>query len=517
MAKRHDLMAGQLAEHRQQQARSKSLLKLAMFITFLLYLLFNLHLYLGDALSWASYFSSWQSIAGFLFVLAIAVLLAGFLSWVKHHAYLHFGLYGSVPVVLFTVIGFALFAEFFSSSANQDAKSQVLLGNNAAYQQTLQAPATMAIPAPIVMDGGLTGEIAAARQTLARCEENVKRGREKHCEGDRARLEALEAGQQAQLQAQTQAGIAASQAQAQANLEALKLNHARQDQLKADSYNPVIVMMAKFMAGFSGQDYAGHIKTAVVLVMLVVAVSFEILHHFLSHAKARADQAVMGLDLELARMDGEAIRYPAPADVATPAPRPVGFDWQPEPKPAATTGRIEGTRQDVPRFRYQQRDTDRQQDGAKSGFIGFWDTGKVKVASPAPAPRPRPENRISNRENHPHQGTREEQLAMPLQTVREPQGATASETPSKPPAGGLESLYGLWVAAVQAGECKPSVDATWKWIQKRISAKETGSRTHDRTRISNLQKAFFARAMHEGLMTLNPAYRNGGKKYLWKA
>ena len=73
------------------------------------------------------------------------------------------------------------------------------------------------------------------------------------------------------------------------------------------------------------------------------------------------------------------------------------------------------------------------------------------------------------------------------------------------------------MAAVQAGDCLPSVKPTWSWIQKRISARETGSRTHDRTRISNLQKAFFAKAMHERLMTLNPAYRNGGKKYLWRA
>lgn len=66
-------------------------------------------------------------------------------------------------------------------------------------------------------------------------------------------------------------------------------------------------------------------------------------------------------------------------------------------------------------------------------------------------------------------------------------------------------------------ECKPSVRETWAWIQKRISNKETGSRTHDRTRISNMQKAFFARAMKEGLMIENPNYKNGGKKYLWIA
>ena len=91
------------------------------------------------------------------------------------------------------------------------------------------------------------------------------------------------------------------------------------------------------------------------------------------------------------------------------------------------------------------------------------------------------------------------------------------ETVSTPLANGPSGLYGDWLTAVNAGECLPSVRPTWLWIQKRISNKETGSRTHDRTRISHLQKAFFTRAMKEGLMVANPNYTNGGKKYLWIA
>jgi hypothetical protein len=81
---------------------------------------------------------------------------------------------------------------------------------------------------------------------------------------------------------------------------------------------------------------------------------------------------------------------------------------------------------------------------------------------------------------------------------------------------GTESLYGEWVAAVRIGECKPSVEPTWHWVQKRIAPTETGSKTNDRTRISNMQKAFFSRAIREGLMQVNPIYRNGGKKYIWR-
>ncbi|WP_287601307.1 hypothetical protein, partial [Thiothrix sp.] len=115
---------------------------------------------------------------------------------------------------------------------------------------------------------------------------------------------------------------------------------------------------------------------------------------------------------------------------------------------------------------------------------------------------------------------------MPLDatTPSKPQaggsGEVLEQTPSKPQAGGSDehtgSLYPVWIAAVKCGECRPSVDETWKWIQKRIAPKETGSKTNDRTRIGKMQKAFFVRAIREGLMQVNPVYRNGGKKYIWR-
>jgi hypothetical protein len=91
------------------------------------------------------------------------------------------------------------------------------------------------------------------------------------------------------------------------------------------------------------------------------------------------------------------------------------------------------------------------------------------------------------------------------------------KTLSQPSAEGHNGLYSDWLKAVQRHECKPSVRETWSWIQKRIAPTETGTQTDDRTRISHMQKAFFNRAIKEGLMVLNPHYKNGGKKYLWLA
>jgi hypothetical protein len=106
--------------------------------------------------------------------------------------------------------------------------------------------------------------------------------------------------------------------------------------------------------------------------------------------------------------------------------------------------------------------------------------------------------------------------AKPVQkTSQKPSAEGMAETLSKPSADGQNGLYGDWVKAVQKKQCRPSVRETWLWIQKRISNKETGSRTHDRTRITTMQKAFFSRAISDGLMKQNPNYRNGGKKYIW--
>ncbi|MFZ1344009.1 hypothetical protein, partial [Thiothrix eikelboomii] len=162
-----------------------------------------------------------------------------------------------------------------------------------------------------------------------------------------------------------------------------------------------------------------------------------------------------------------------------------------------------------------------------SGFTSF--------KQPRPSVKPAPT---------PYQGTAEEQLPLPdfggfkshrdgvaspdlseAETLSQPSAEgqksaleeTTSATLSQSSAEGHNGLYSDWLKAVQMKACKPSVRETWVWIQKRISNKETGSRTHDRTRISHMQKAFFSRAMKEGLMIENPNYTNGGKKYLWIA
>lgn len=299
--KQRELLEQQLIDHRNNDRRASKLLTLAMLITFLLYLAFNLHLYLGDPLTWSAYFNEWTATIGFLFMLGLVILMAAFLSWVKHHAYLHFGFYGSVTLVVVTVIGFALFAEFFSSSASQDAKSNAMLERNSAYKATLHAPAATPV------DAGLAMQIASAQQKLEQCKERLAKGKEAHCNISESRVNALNAAQSAALATQVQ--IASN---------AVKLNHERQDKLKADSYNPVIVFTAQMLAG--NGDYTDYIKAAVVIIMLIVAVSFEILHHFLSKSKERSYAAIKQIELEIAKLDDN--QPPAPTQAIK---QPIGF------------------------------------------------------------------------------------------------------------------------------------------------------------------------------------------------
>ncbi|MDQ5769940.1 hypothetical protein [Thiothrix subterranea] len=530
-SKKLEILKEQLKVHKEQDKRAGLLLKFAMVLTGLLYFMFMKHLYLGDAVTWAAYFTEWHSALDFILMFVIVIMSAVFLAWVKHHAYLHFGLYGSVALVLFTVIGFALFAEFFSSSASQDTKSRVLLENDKAYQATI-APVASVAPS---LSGGNASAIAKAEQTYARCVANLGKPGYKHCDGDKATLNSLKASDAATLQAVKEIAV-------QTNTATTKMNYDRQDKLKADSYNAVIVSIAKFIGSISGSDYKDNIKTATVLTMLLVATAFEILHHFLSHAKERAQNAVYGLELELAKHDGGAM----PEKPESVIPKNDGGFKRSSIGFTAPVGKYETLTPDYekPVFKYQQSAETKQ-----GGFVGFVNTdGKKPATDDRPfygfkdakkqaaldslnlahgsEDRKTRENRTGNA---PTSATSKPLQETALKPHVEPRARGLLEPDENPVHGvtgepvtarqaqqeGMDSIYPAWVAAVHSGECKPSIDSTRSWIQKRIAPVMTGSKTNDLKRIDQMRKGFFTRAMKEGLMQVNPNYTNGGKKYIW--
>ncbi len=557
--KKQDMLLKQLSDHQKQDRSADILLKLGMVLTFGFYLMFGMNLYLGDPLTWSHYFETVQSTVGFTFMVLLVFGLALFLAWVKHHAYIYFGLYGSITLIVATVISFALFAEFFTASANQDAKSQIMLKNNAAYQSTLSSQA----PTAQIGSPALATQIARAQQIVARCEEKLRAGKEKHCQGDKARLQALLDSEARTLQQQQAASV-----------EQQRLNHARQDKLKADSYNPAIVAVARFISN-NGSDYGDHIKTAIILVMLFVAISFEILHHFLSTAKARAHNAVMAMELEVAKAGGTLSQ---PAEAVQPAtsehPEQGKSQWTPPGAKPTTAQQLE-----KPVFKYQQNRTKNKPeyrgdkimhqtinrqlepgDSTKKGFTGFIDTNNMKKKTPPALVNALPEAKAletgqrpkAERQPTPLHGKNDWQFPLYLsKALATGKANSAQETqafldqakhgtyPVQNPARRVEQgenrvnqpakkqaskpvkqgnhLYVEWRNWVEKQAPKyVTVDASRRWVQKQIAADQRSKETATPAEISNVTKLFYSRAALDknSRIKLNPKYRNGARKYV---
>lgn len=556
-AKKLEIIQQQLTMHKEQDTRAGFLLKFAMVLTGFLYFMFEKHLFLGDAITWGAYFNEWHAALDFILMFAIVVMSAIFLAWVKHHAYLHFGLYGSIGLIVLTVIGFALFAEFFSSSASQDTKSRVMLQSDQAYQSTLTPIA--AIP-PASLSTGNASAIAKAEQTYARCQSNIGKPGYKHCNGDKATLDSLKASDAAALKASTEVAI-------KANADTLRTTHERQDKLKADSYNAVIVTIAQFIAAITGSNYTDQIKTATVLTMLIVAVAFEILHHFLAHAKERSQNAVYWLEMELAKNSG--INTPDKPDSVIPKvdndsafkESSIGFN-APIGKPATAQhhspiaeivsqtfkdqikqpfGFIPNKPQnDAPNLRessgfnqtaeqlanvkalYQQQLADHKKgttyrQDLRTGSETFSDQPLDKPVAKLPTAQAPGKTGLHN----PALGKAEAHHELPLpcvedrahtvdlQTVRDRAHTVTSALAST-------SIYHEWLAAIASGDCAKTVRSTRTWIQKRLAGSQSDKKTLNPREIDAITQRLFARAVTDPAsgIQLNPNYSNGKAKYI---
>jgi len=223
----------------------------------------------------------------------ISVLLLGvFLAWVKHFAYNHFTTYRAIAGVMITLVGFALLAEMFAALEDQKAKADIQLEGNSAYQATI-APAGSGIS----VSPTLAADIAAASQKLARCKANLGKPGYKHCNGDKAKLDALEKQQAAALNAQVVASA-----------ETQKLRYERQDQMKADAHNDFIVGLAQFYAAIAyfgntpENAYVDFISWGNITLMLIIAIAFERLHAFLIEAGRNIKANIRGIEQSIAQM-----------------------------------------------------------------------------------------------------------------------------------------------------------------------------------------------------------------------
>ncbi len=495
--------------------------KLAFIGTFIVYFIFVWMMYVSDL--WG--FTTWlvenlSEFAALIVYAVLAITLPLAMALIKEIGYKHFAKYPNPKTTIVLIVSILAFAGVVYESISSSSQQQHISRNAAENSKTFQALSNT----QITVMGTSGSEISAASQKLARCEEKLKVGKEKHCEGDKARLKALQQAQAANAENQATAAVSALEAKTK----------AMQD-LKEDAYKPVFKAIR--------DSFGVSISTGVMLVTLFVSIIFEISHLllilFLGQKLKRLEyikQAIIQTEASYLQatgktfkledfkdssvLDMDVLRGENPDSYKTTSP---GFGFTPSRASLGNSGAFYAPngkaeyKTTTPLFKWQQEPQEAKQQGL--GFIGFTDPNRK------PEREKRNERSTYQRELSAHgiQSPadpvldREEDKAT-IQRIIEAglhAGSTTPETGSKPLANRPDSLYPVWVAAVKSGECKPSVKPTWHWIQKRIAPAMTGSKTNDPERITIMQRAFFTRAIREGLMYENQNWSNGKKKYIW--
>ena len=115
-------------------------------------------------------------------------------------------------IATFVVVFFGLFSEISQSMEREDATVRHRSENSAVFQAAIGSIQTIANSNTAA---SYASQIARAEQILARCKENLRLGRERHCNGDQAAVDALKAQQAAAVDAKTNLlGSAVAQAKA---------------------------------------------------------------------------------------------------------------------------------------------------------------------------------------------------------------------------------------------------------------------------------------------------------------
>jgi hypothetical protein len=463
--------------------------------TWIIYLLFAAAMYAAPLWVLQSFFGA--NAGNYLAIAVLGVFLVVFptaLSLGKHAGYKALGKRGIDPRYMGAIIAFfiasGIYFEATSASSQQQEK---------AHQAVENSNAGKAIMGTTVSTG--TGDYAAliadAEYKLVACQRKLSEGKTKDCKNSQARVDSLKE----QASADRSAAVTA-------NAQAIPLKQAALEKERESHALPIAKMFAS--------AFSASIATGAVIAALIAALIFEISHSLTIYSEWR-----------LSRENADIYdRYKA-----------LKIDYFNQTGKQFDTGDFnEAEIIDLVEMRQSgkiEHFNDRLQDAVSEpkpeekqpfGFTHGRVATENKREVDAPIVRAsRDFKRSPEQLANVHKLAGQAQAEVTAKPQEKPQawgsGEVSGETPSKPQAWGSEgatgSLYPEWVADVKAGACRPSVDSTWYWIQKHIAPKETGSKTNDRTRIGNMQKAFFARAINEGLMTINPNYTNGGKKYIW--
>ena len=519
----------QIQEVKQEIKKVDFAFNVAFVGTFALYFCFIWGMYVADL--WG--FTTWltRNISEFAALLVYGVLAIALpltMALIKEIAYRHFSNYPNNRMMIILIVGILALAGVIYESITSSSQQQHMSFNSAENSKTFDA---ITNSGATVETGSIASLIGSARAKLAKCKKMVERGAWSDCAESEARLNGYLESEQRSMQSAERASVAAIEAKTTAIKD-----------LKEENHKPVFKAIR--------DSFGVSINTGIMAVTIFVSAVFEVSHLLLIMLLAQKKQRLVGLEAALINNESDYMRSTGktfkPEDfsddsvldmneVREKSPSPIGFGM-----PA--TG-----------FKYQEVkkqpagfvQTDHLPNQPKAGNQGVNARAETYPVQPEQPVMGKVETSTYNHELSGHGIHSPEDKALDKTADKEaiqriinkgleagkPPEETASEstskppagslqkapdkTPSKPPAGGAEGLYGRWLAAVNSGECRPSVDGTWKWIQKRTASRETGKSSFHRTHISTVQKGFFSRAIHDGLMMVNPKFKRGGKKYLW--
>ncbi|HRJ94985.1 hypothetical protein [uncultured Thiothrix sp.] len=181
------------------------------------------------------------------------------------------------------VIGFlivsGIYYEMVSATAQQQEKAFAAVDDSERGKNLSVAPT-------VTVDTSLAGDVAKASQKLAQCEQRMKQGKERHCEGDKAKLLALKDSQKTA----SAASIQAASATVAANQQAL--------QQERDAH---ALTVAKMFAEF----FAVGINSGASIAAFIGALLFEIAHAISVFNERALRGKIDGLNGHLNKLKGD--------------------------------------------------------------------------------------------------------------------------------------------------------------------------------------------------------------------
>jgi uncharacterized membrane-anchored protein YhcB (DUF1043 family)/type II secretory pathway component PulM len=471
----------------------------------------------------------WAAI-GLLFSIVITVLIMH-----SHTTDRPAGKYAAYGVVILLGLLFNVFTEVSSTSDRVQERVTVKSENSALFKSLAQALNHSSGDVKIT---GLEGQIAKAQQRLARCEHNLKLGREKHCEGDKANLQALkDQASEARAATASNTEVLADKAAAAANNEA----HAQMT---------IRLVMEQFGLSF---------KTATMFVSLFIIGVFEVLGATIGYDYRRYRDALPYYGIELHKdketeFDLKIFQQEVAADERRMKAeiKEMEVDLARYKSEMEHQARADKLRAELAKFKQQLQAAASPSMG--SARVDFDDSPApenphIPAAHPAhsaPADVANLESVGGMRQNpyamrdsaHSESAVGKASCADVLEGAKSPAHSAHSESAHSAPADvakpgadvaklddekgrmilEINAIYPMWKEAMLSGEVENKLESSKTWLRK---GKKSGvidiSKVGD-SYTSPVINTMYQMAVSDGWMKLNPEFRHGNsriRKYIF--